>query len=100
MRDFSRELNTGHAKIRTLPGAISKKFRHYITPTLDDGNFDIAVLHFGMNDLLRNRNQSEVVDELILNMKKTVTKCFSFGVRKFIVSGIVFNKRVANSLVD
>ena len=40
------------------------------------------------------------MDELILNLKKTATKCISFGVRKVIVSGIVFNKRVANSFVD
>ena len=100
MRDFNRELNTGHAKIRTFPGAISKEFPHYLTPALEDGNFDIAILHFGVNDLLRNRNQSEAVDELILNMKKTATKCISFGVRKVIVSCIVFNKRVANSFVD
>ena len=80
MRDFNRELNTGHAKIRTFPGAISKEFLHYVT-TSEDGNFDIAILHFGVNDLLRNRNQSEAVNELILNMKKTTTKCISFGVR-------------------
>ena len=50
-RDFNRELDTGRAKIRTLLGAISKEFQHYVTPTLEDGNFDIAILHFGVNDL-------------------------------------------------
>ena len=94
MSDFNRELNTGHVRIRTFPCAVSKEFPHYITPTLEDGNFDIAILHFSMNDLLRNRNQSEAVDELILNL------CISFGVRKVIVSSIVYNKRVPNSFVD
>ena len=100
MRDFNRELNTGHARIRTFPGAVSKEFHHYITPTLEDGNFDIAVLHFAWNDLLRNRNQSETVDELIRNLEKSATKCISFGVGKVIVSSIVYNKRVPISLVD
>ena len=40
------------------------------------------------------------MDELILDLKKTATKCMSLGVCKVIVSGIVFNKRVANSFVD
>ena len=40
------------------------------------------------------------MDELILNLKKTATKCMSFEVSKVIVSSIVFNKKVANSLVD
>ena len=64
VRDFNSEF--GHAKIRTFPDAISKEFPHYVTPTLEDGNFDIAILHFGVNDLLQNRNQSKAVDELIL----------------------------------
>ena len=99
VRDFNRELNTGNARIRTFPVAFSKEFPHYITPTLEDGNFDIAILHFGVNDLLRNRTQSEAVYELIINLEKTATKCISCGVRKVIASSIVCNKRVPKSLV-
>ena len=99
-RDFNRELDTGHAKIRTFPGAISKEFPHYVTPTIEDGDFDKVILHFGVSNLLQNKNQSKAVDELIINLKKTATKCMSFGVWKVIVSGIVFNKKVANSFVD
>ena len=84
VRNFNKELNTGHAKIRTFSGAISKEFPHYVTPTLEDDNFDIAILHFGVNDLLRNMNQSEDVDELIRNLKKTATQYMSFGVNKVI----------------
>ena len=36
VRDFNSELDTGHAKIRTFPGAISKEFPHYVTPKLED----------------------------------------------------------------
>ena len=50
--------------------------------------------------MLQNRNQSKAVDELILNLKKTATKCMSFGVGKVIMSGIAFNKRVGNSFFD
>ena len=32
------------------------------------------MFHFGVNDPQRNRNQSEAVDELILNLKKTATR--------------------------
>ena len=70
VKDFSRELDTDHAKIRTFPDAYSKEFPRNVTPTLEDGNFDMAILNFVMNDLLQNRNQSKAVDELILNLKK------------------------------
>ena len=82
VRAFNSELDTGHTKIRTFPGAISKEFPHYVTPTLEDGNFDIAILHFGVNDLLQNRNQSKAVDELIINLKTTATKCMSLELAK------------------
>ena len=99
---------TGHRKNRIVifGDSITRRIRvrvtllHYVTPTLEDGNFDIAILHFGLNDLLRNKNQSKAVDELIINLKKTATKCMSFGVSQVIVSGIVYNKKVANSFVD
>ena len=100
LRGFNRELNTGHAKIKTFPGVISNGFPRYVTSTLEECNFDIAILHSGVKDLLQNRDQSEAVDELILNLKKTATKCMSFGVRKVIAPHIVFNKRVANSFAD
>ena len=40
------------------------------------------------------------MDEIVLNLKQTATKCMSFGVSKVIISGIVFNKRVANSFAE
>ena len=73
-------LNTGHAKIMPSPGVISKESPHYVTHGLEHGSFDIAILRFGVNYLLQKRNQSQAVDELILNLKKTAIKCMSFGV--------------------
>ena len=58
MRDFKRELNTV---------VNSKEFPHYITPTLGDGNFDVAIFHFGVNDLLQNRSRSKAAMNYSLN---------------------------------
>ena len=58
MCDFSKKLDAGHAKIKTFPGANSKEFPHYVTPTLEDGNFDAAILDFSVKDLLQNGNWS------------------------------------------
>ena len=99
VRDFNSELDTGHAKIKTFfPGAISKEFPHYVIPILEDDNFDITILHFGVNDLLQNRNQSKAVDELIINLKKTATKYISFGVSKVIVMVLLLIKKLLTRL--
>ena len=71
---FQWKVRYSHAKIRAFPGAILKEFSHYVTPKLEDVKFNIAILHFGVNDLLQNRNRSKAMDELIFNLKKTATK--------------------------
>ena len=76
--EFNREFDTGHAKIKTFPGAHSKEFPHYITSTLE-GYFDVANLHFGVSDLLQNITRPKAM-KLILNLKKRATKSMSFGV--------------------
>ena len=99
VRDFNKESDTGHAEIRTFPGAILKEFPHYVIPTLEDGNFNIAILHFPVNDLLLNRTRSKAVDDLSLNLKKTATKCMSFGVNLFVdaVNSKIISMRKPNS---
>ena len=42
--DLNRELNTGNAKIGNFLGAVLKEFPYHVTPTLEDGNFDVAIL--------------------------------------------------------
>ena len=66
VRDFNRESDTGHAEIRTFHGAILKEFPH----------------NFRVNDLLLNRTRA--VYDLSLKLKKTATKCMSFGVNLFV----------------
>ena len=45
VRDFNKELDTGHAKIRTFPGANSKKFSYYVT---------VVILHIVFNNRVVN----------------------------------------------
>ena len=50
VRNSKRGLDTGHAQVKTF--ANSKEIAHYVTRTLEDGNFDVAILQFGVNDML------------------------------------------------
>lgn len=95
VRNFNKELDTDHVKIKIFPG---EEFPHYVTPTLEDGNFDVAILDFELNYVLQSF--SKAADDLILKLKKTTKKCMSFGVIKIIALDMVFNTRVDNSFVD
>ena len=57
MRNFNREIDIGHARIKTSPGASSREFSHYGTPTLEDGNLDVVILNFDVNNLLQIKHR-------------------------------------------
>ena len=100
-REFNNEIKNGYAKFKTFPGADSREILHYVNPTLESCNYDTAVLHFGVNDLLQKTlSKSDRVENLIENIRKAAVKCMSHGVSKVFVSAIVRNKRIPESLLE
>ena len=74
-REFNNEIKNGYAKFKTFPGADSREILHYVNPTLESGNYDSAVLHFGVNDLLQKIiSKSDTVENLIENIRKAAVK--------------------------
>ena len=100
-REFNNEIKSGYEKFKTFPGADSNEILHYVNPTLESGNYDSAVLHFGVNDLLQKTiSKSDSVGNLIENIRKTAVKCMSHGLTKVFGSAIVRNKRIPESLLE
>ena len=65
----------------------SREILHYVNPTLESGNYDSAVLHFGVNNLLQKAlSKSDTVENLITeNIRRAAVKCMSHGISKVIV---------------
>ena len=101
VREFHNEIKIGYAKFKTFFGSDSREILHYVNPTLESGNYDSAVLDFGVNDLLdKALSKSDTVENLTENIRKAAEKCMSHGVSKVFVSAIVGNKRIAESLLE
>ena len=101
VREFNNEIKNGYAKFKTFLGPDSREILYYVNPTLESGNYDAAILHFGVNDLLHKAvNKSDTVGNLIENIRKAADKCMSHGVSKVFVSAIVRNKRIPESLLE
>ena len=94
-RKFNNKIKNGYAKFKTFPGADSKEILRYVNPTLESGNYDSAVLHSGVIDLLRKTLR---VENLIENIRRAAVKCMSHGVSKVFVSAIVLNNRILELL--
>ena len=101
VREFHNEIKIGYAKFKTFPGSDSREILHYVNPTLESGNYDSAVLDFGVNDLLdKALSKSDTVENLTENIRKAAEKCMSHGVSKVFVSAVVGNKRIPESLLE
>ena len=84
--NISRALTKGRARFKYSPGAASKELLHYVDVTLKESNFEVAVIHVGVKDLMKSNNS---VDKLLKNIYSMAEKCKSSGVKKIVTSGIV-----------
>ena len=81
------------AHLKSFPGATSKELAHYVVPTLKEESFHTALIHVGINDILRD--QSELKQQLVLqNIMKIAHQCKDHGVKEIILSSVVATGRV------
>ena len=55
-----------------------------------DNTTDTVIIHVGINDIL----QGSSIEDYMKNVRDMVNKCYSFGVKRVFMSGIVYTKRV------
>ena len=60
-----------------------------------DNTTDTVIIHVGINDIL----QSSSIEDYMKNVRDMVNKCYSFGVKRVFMSGIVYTKRVSLQLL-
>ena len=95
--NINRALTNGRARFKYFPGATSKELLHYIDATLEESNFEVAVIHVGVNDLM---NSNDSVDKLLKDIYSMGEKCKSSGVKKVFISGIVKNDRINDFIIQ
>ena len=77
------------ARFKYFAGATSKELLHYIDATLEEGNFEVAVILVGVNDVTNSNNP---VDKLLINIYSMAEKCKS--IKKVFIWGIVKKTRI------
>ena len=101
VREFNNEIKNSYAKFKSFPDSHCRKILHYVNPTLESGNYDLAALHFGSNDLLQKAlSKSDTAENLIENIRKAAVKFMSHGVSKVFVSAIVRSKSFPESFLE
>ena len=84
---------SGRERFQNFPGATLGELLHYMDPTLAEGNYDTAVVHVGINDII-NDDGSTKVENLVLNLENIAIKLKKYGIKNVCLSGLVFKTRV------
>ena len=58
MKDLNIRVKGGKVHLKSFFGAKASQLNHYIKPTLEEYKFDCAIIHVGINDILRNKNNT------------------------------------------
>ena len=98
LREFNYWLHKGYAQLKSFPGGTSNELLYYVEPKFKNKNFDDALLHVGVNDLLNDESQDSV-QNLLDNLKQIGLKCKSAGVKRALVSGIVVNNKLTSAYI-
>ena len=90
MKEFNIYLNGGIAHLKPFPGSKAEKMDHHVIPILEEHQYDAAVIHVGINDLLKSRtniNVSEITKDII----NITLRCRSHNTATIFISTIVYS---------
>ena len=84
---------------RFFPDATCRDFFHYIKPTLQDlqTDFDTAVLHVGINDILNLGSTADTVSKSILHI---ANQCKSYGVKEVSILAVTCTVLLNSDLIN
>ena len=62
MKHLNSQVKEGRIQLKAFPGAKANQLNHYVVPTLEEFDYDCAIIHVGINDILRSKDMSELKD--------------------------------------
>ena len=69
------------SRFKYFPGALSWDIFHYVNPTLGESEFDVAIIHIGINNLLNCEDDIDQINNILRNIEHIIYKCRQCGVK-------------------
>ena len=70
IKEINRQIQGGRIHVKAFPGAKSTQLNHYVTTTLEEYSYDAAIIHAGINDILRSKHyELDKIPENIISGK-------------------------------
>ena len=85
-KEINRQIQGDRIHVKAFPGAKSTQLTHYVTPTtLEEYSYDAAIIHAGINDILRYKHYREL-DKLPRNITKVAFTFQKYSIGKIFIS--------------
>ena len=98
IREFNCYITNATARLKSFPGAASKELAHYVVPTLQEESFNLALIHIGINDILKDQSDSQC-ESLTRNILEISQKCKEHGIEKIIISSLIVTESINLNLL-
>ena len=72
---------------------------HYTDPTLEEQNFETAIIHIGINNILYDSSTRQI-NLLLQNIKEIAKKSESYKVKHVFISSLTFNTSISHKLLN
>ena len=98
IKEINRQIQGGRIHVKAFPGAKSTQLNHYVTPTLEEYSYDAAIIHVGINDILRSKHDE--LHKLPENIIKVANTCQKYNIGKIYISAILPSTRTNINIYD
>ena len=92
MKHLNGRVKSRKIHLKSFPGAKASQLNYYIKPTLEEYKYNCAIIYVGINDILRNNNDTDMnnLPESILEIQNT---CQNYNIAKIFISTFLPSKR-------
>ena len=98
IKEINRQIQGGSVHVKAFPGAKSTQLNQYVTPTLKEYSYDAAIIHVGINNILRSKHDE--LDKLPENIIKVGNTCQKYNTGKIYISAILPSTRTNINIYD
>ena len=85
MKEFNAAVRGGRVHLKSFPGSKAVQQNQLVKPTLQEYTYNAAIIHVGINEILRCKNNEEL-KELPNNIIKIAHTCQEYNIGKIFIS--------------
>ena len=99
MREFNNHLEEEITHLKAFPGSKSQQLNHHSIPILEEHEYDGAIIHVGINDLIKNPNENKDTTKIAWDVIDIALQCRNHNIGTVFISSIVYNTKVNYELL-